>query len=142
MNSFFEGLQGFFEERVFSESRIGSEDRTRFFTRDLNQLYIREMLHSDIGEAGLPRPEEGTGTAELQINLCEHEPGIVLLHCFESRGRRLLLRGREEETVALLITPANAAAELVELREAESLGTFDHDDRAVRDIDADFYDGG
>ncbi len=38
--------------------------------------------------------------------------------------------------------PADAAAQLVQLGEAEALGMFDHHDGRVRHVDADLHDGG
>ena len=66
----------------------------------------------------------------------------MLFHRFDS-GRVGVCRScRKKETVALVIGAADAAAELVELGEAETLSAFDDNDRGIGDVDAHFDDGG
>ena len=50
---------------------------------------------------------------------------------------QLVLRPRDQQAVRLLRAAADAAAQLVELREAEAVGLLDDHDRRVRDVDAD-----
>ena len=51
-------------------------------------------------------------------------------------------RPGDEDAVAFGCATADAAAKLVQLREAEALGMFDHHDGGVGNVDADFDDGG
>ena len=52
--------------------------------------------------------------------------------------RQLLLGAGDEQAVRLLGAPADAAAELVELREPEAVGLLDDHHRRVRHVHADF----
>src|SRR3989442_11697564 len=49
---------------------------------------------------------------------------------------------REQDAVRLPRAAADAAAQLVQLREPEALGVLDQHDGGVRDVDADLDDGG
>ncbi len=48
----------------------------------------------------------------------------------------------EEKAIALKFSARDAAAQLVQLRQAEAIGIENRHERGVRDIDADFDDGG
>ena len=50
-------------------------------------------------------------------------------------GQRILI---QQDAERLVRTAADAAAQLVQLRQAEPLGVLDQHDRGVRDVDADF----
>ncbi len=54
----------------------------------------------------------------------------------------LVLIFRHEKTVGLLAVSSDAATELVKLSESKSFGVFDDHDGGVRNVNADFYDGG
>ena len=62
MNSFLEFLQGFFEERVTAEVRIGIEYHQSFLSGKRNEFDIGEVLKSDIGAARLPCAEKSAWT--------------------------------------------------------------------------------
>ena len=46
----------------------------------------------------------------------------------------------QHDAIALIRTPSHSAAELVELRETETLGAFNHHHAGVRHVDADLDD--
>ena len=48
----------------------------------------------------------------------------------------------EQHAGRRLVAAPDPAAQLVQLGEAEALGMFDHHDRRVRHVNADFNDGG
>ena len=62
---------------------------------------------------------------------------ITLSRCLADVGQRLL---EQQHARALVGAAADAAAQLVQLREAEPLGVLDDHDRRVRHVDADFDD--
>jgi hypothetical protein len=63
-------------------------------------------------------------------------------HRLDARDGIVGLLVGEEDAVGLFGAAADAAAELVELGEAEAVGVFDDHDGGVGDVDADFDDGG
>ena len=78
--------------------------------------------------------------AQLEVALGELEAVGRLDERLEPRLRgvgQLVLRPRDQQAVRLLRAAADAAAELMELREPEPVGLLDDHDRRVRDVDAD-----
>ncbi len=99
-----------------------------------------EAGEAEVAEAGLPRSEELALAAEVEVALGELEAVRGLDERLEARlggVGQLELRARDQQAVRLLGAAADAAAELVELREAEPVGLLDDHDRRVRDVDAD-----
>ncbi len=70
------------------------------------------------------------------------KPSVVSVSAF-SRSRPASLSGAwyKQNAVRLMRAAADAAAQLVQLREPEALGVLDDHDRRVRHVDADFDDG-
>ncbi len=94
------------------------------------------------GQAGLLRAEELSGAAQAQV----HFGNMEAVGGFD-QGADALARGivhffGDQDAVALVGAAADAAAKLVQLREAEALGLLDHHDGRVGDVHADFDDGG
>ncbi len=106
-----------------------------------------------VGEAG--DAEHGVGAAlesapgfafaaHAEVDFGEGESVVGFAHgleAFAGFGAWVFFAG-EEDAVALFVAAADAAAELVELAEAESFGAFDDDDGGVGYIDSDFDDAG
>ena len=100
-----------------------------------------------IGEAeagGAPLPEAGqlAGASELEIHLGDREAVVGAREGFEPpsrRGRRPLAGDQDAPRAAL--APPDPAPQLVELRQAEALGAFDHHHRGLGDVDTDLDDG-
>ena len=89
---------------------------------------------------GLLRAEQLPLAADLEVALGELEPVGRRDHRLEPLAGdvgELLLRPGDEQAVRLLRTAADAAAQLVELGEAEAVGLLDDHDRRVRDVDPD-----
>src|SRR4029077_5254860 len=88
-------------------------------------------------------PEKLPGAAELQIGFGDFETVGGAHHCFEAgAGFVGHAHGADEDAVGFLHAAADAPAQLMELGEAEALGVLDDHDGGVRDVDADFDDGG
>ena len=95
---------------------------------------------AEVAEAGLAGAEEPAFAAEVEVALGELEAVVRLDERLEPGGGRLgelELRARDQQAVGLLGAAADAAAELVELGEAEPVCLLDDHDRRVRDVDAD-----
>ena len=85
-------------------------------------------------------PRSWPSPAQLEVDLGEREAVVRVHERLQALLRvlgQLLLRTRDEQAVRLLRAAADAAAQLVELREAEAVGLLDDHDRRVRDVDAD-----
>ncbi len=102
-----------------------------------------EVGYAELGEAGLFGAEELAGTALLEVEFGEGEAVLGLDHGVEAEfGFGGDGGGVEQDAEALCGATADAAAELVELGEAEAVGVFDDHEGGVGDVDADFDDGG
>ena len=124
------------------EAAVFVEHAGGFGAGELDELHVGEPRDLEAGEAGLLRAEELAGAAELHVGLGELEAVGRLLHQLEAGARVVAGLVAEQQAVALVGAAADAPAELVELRESEAVGAFDHHHRRVRDVDADFDDGG
>ncbi len=102
-----------------------------------------EIGDAKLGGACLARAEELPGAALLQVELGESEAIGGGDEGVEAGLGRLgdALAG-DEQAIALVGTAADAAAELMELREAEALGMIDDHEGGVGDVDADLDDSG
>ena len=76
---------------------------------------------------------------EARAELLERLDGLEALHGVE---RQRLARRRQQIGVGAVVRAADAAAQLVQLREAQPVGAVDHDGVGGRDVDAAFDDGG
>ena len=83
--------------------------------------------------AGRRRAGRGRPRRARSRRSCRRAPASRCLR----RLRQLLLRPRDEQAVRLLGAAADAAAQLVQLREPEAVGLLDDHHRRVRDVDAD-----
>ena len=112
----------------------------RLAPRVLHELMIaNEITHAKRGHARLACAEEVAGTAKLQVALGDLETVGRL-------GERLqasptLLRQRiliQQDAVRLMRAPADAASQLMKLRQPEAFGVLHEHDRGVCDVDANF----
>src|SRR5258708_6502622 len=93
--------------------------------------------------AGLASAEKFARAAEEEIRFGDFETVGSADHGFEARARFVRqTEGGDEDAMGFLRAAADASAKLVELGEAETLGVLDDHDGGVRDVDADFDDGG
>src|SRR5262249_23718009 len=112
--------------RVLQRPRL---DRRSGGTGPLEQGAITpEGCKAEVGETRLARAEQRAASAQLEIDLRELEAVARVAERLQTRVRRigqLLLRPRDEQAIRLLGAAPDAAAQLVELREAESVGLLD-----------------
>ncbi len=93
--------------------------------------------------AGLARAEKFAFAAQLQILLGNPEAVFRFPHDGKPRMAGFAERPLVEQDAGRgLVAAPDTAAQLVQLRQPEALGMFDHHDRRIRHVDADFDDGG
>ena len=80
--------------------------------------------------------------APAQILLGDAEPVAGCGHERQSVQDLRILRAGEQEATRRLPCPSHAAAQLMQLRQAEALGVLDDDDRSSRNIHAHLQHGG
>lgn len=125
---------------MFFEGGVFKEKGFRFVAGDFDEAGVAEVTHGDIGDAGLSESKEGARTADFQIFFGEEESVIALDEGVEAVVCAVF--PRQEEAVGGVRTSTDAPAELVELRESESVGVFDNHDGRVWHINAHFDDRG
>ena len=86
--------------------------------------------------------EKVARAAELQVLFRDGEAVARGGHDLETLLVFLTLVVGDKDAVGLVPAAADAAAQLVELGEAEALGVFNQHERGVRHVDADLDDGG
>ena len=101
-----------------------------------------EVAEAEVGEPALGGAHEVAGAADAEVGFGDGETVGGFFEELESGGGVRVLAVGDEDAEAFVGATADAAAELVELGEAEAIGVEDEDDGGVRDIDADFDDGG
>ncbi|TMA27619.1 MAG: hypothetical protein E6J87_21095 [Deltaproteobacteria bacterium] len=90
----------------------------------------------------LARAQELARTADAQIGVRDREAVRRGEHRRQPRFAALSRAARHQHAQSRLRAAADAAAQLVQLREAEALRILDDHQRRVRDVDAHFDDGG
>lgn len=86
--------------------------------------------------------EEIARAAEVQVGFGDFEAVVGAGHGGEALLGLVIGGVGNQEAVGGFGSPADAAADLVELGQAKTVGVFDHHDGGVGDVDADFDDGG
>src|SRR5688572_16549520 len=125
------------------EPRVVLEPRHRLVARGGEQPGVAQQVRDPEGrQAGLPRAEEVAGTTLLEIRFGDAEAVRRPLEHAEPLVRLLRHPAADGEEAVAPVRPApDPAAQLMELRQAEALGVLHHDDRRVRDVDADLDHG-
>ena len=114
--------------------------------RLLQQVAVAQQV-APRGSSGRPHwrvPKKSPGPAQLQVLLRDHE-AVVGLRPSPRAARappRRAGRGSRSTQVDARRAAAHAAAQLVELGQAEALGVLDHHQRRVGHVDADLDHGG
>src|SRR5271166_296636 len=115
----------------------------RFVPRDFQNVAVADNVrHSQRRESGLLGPEKLTRSAELHVHLGDVEAVVRFHHRSYPLFARVVQLAGDQYTEALLGSPAYAAAQLVQLSQAETLRLFDDHDGCVGYVHADFDDGG
>ena len=110
------------------------------FTRFFNQVNISQVCHAKLGKPGLPRTEEITRAALLEVTFSEDKSVIGFCHGGKALVFHRVFRLGDEQAIGFGVSPSHPSAELVQLAQPEPLGAFDDNHRGVRHIDADFDD--
>ena len=117
---------------------------TRAASRCATSSSSRSRTRSIMRNVGMPAcrvPKKSPGPAQPQIALGDLEAVGRLGHRLQPLAR--LVRQRrliQQEAVRLVAAAADAAAQLVQLRQAEALGVLDDHHARVRHVDADLDD--
>ena len=103
----------------------------------------QQVAHAQARQAGLAGAEEVAGAAQLQVLLRDHEAVVAARQDVEARARlvREAAVGHQQAGGGARAA-AHAAAELVELGQAEALGVLDHHDGGVGHVHAHLDHGG
>ena len=126
-----------------AELGVGGEDAGGELAGAQQRVAVaRQAGELEVGHARLARPHHLPLAADLEVAVGELEPVVGLEQRLEARLRGAGLRLREQQAVRLLAAPPHAAAQLVELREAEALGALDDHDGRVGHVDADLDEAG
>ena len=97
--------------------------------------------------AALAFAQHLAGTADLQVMHGQEESGTEFLHRLDGFETALCLRGRlgllvrQQVGVGLVVRAADAAAQLVQLRQAELVGAIDDNSVGMWIVDAGLDDG-
>ena len=98
----------------------------------------REAGVAEVAGTRLAQARQLALAAHAQVELGQIEAAGVLAERLQAPLPELArLRRLEQEAVRLVAAAPDAAAQLVQLREAEAVGVLDHHRRRVRDVDAD-----
>src|SRR5262249_15115364 len=101
-----------------------------------HQIRDPEFRHPRLASTG-----HFTGTAELKIDLCQAEAVDCRNHCLNAlAGHVVQSAWRHPNAQGLLRATSDAAAQLMQLRESESLRMFDEHDGGIRHVDTHFDD--
>ena len=85
----------------------------------------------------LARAEEIAGAAQLQILLGYLEAVVRFGHDLQTRLSRLVIIIGDEHAIAFVLAAPDAAAQLVQLAQTETVGIFDYHKRRIRHVHAD-----
>ena len=127
-----------FEVRIAQKQVSGEVGRAVHKRRGL-----RPLRDAEARIAALARPQHLAAAAQAKILLRDHKPVLDLPQDIEARlcrvGQRRLV---EQDARGLRRPSSDAAAQLMELGEAEHLGVLDDHHGRRGDVDADLNDGG
>src|SRR5262245_17276318 len=110
------------------------DERPCLAVRGLHDVAVaHEVAGAQLGQPGLPRPEEISRPAQLEVALRDREAVARRGHRLQPLAR-VIGPGRliHQEAVRFPLAAPDAAAQLVQLRETEPLGVLDHHDGRVR----------
>src|SRR5919197_4322052 len=99
------------------------DDRLRFAPRVLEDGRVAQQIgHAELRQPRLARAEELAGATQLQVDLRDLEAVVGLRHRVDTSLRVLAEPpAREQDAVRLPRATADAAAQLVQLRQPEAL---------------------
>ena len=119
------------------QAGIAPEQARRAVARHFAQLAVANRVGDAKGRlAALPLAEQIAHSPQLQVGLRDPE-AVVGAHEYLETVGDLGAHVAEQDAEALLGAAAHAAAQLMELREAEAFGVLDEHHGRVRDVDAD-----
>jgi hypothetical protein len=125
------------------QAGVGGDDLEGVAAGHREEVRVEEQVGEvDVGAAGLGGADHLAHAAEFEVFFGDFEAAGVFGHGLEAGDAVIGALVGEEDAGGAFASAADAAAELVELREAEAVGLFDDHGGGVGDIDADFDDGG
>src|SRR5581483_11576198 len=120
------------------EFGVGGEEGEGVFAGLLEEFhFVGDVGELELGKAMLAGAEEFAGPAEGEVHLGDFEAVVGAGHGGEAFFGGFVAAVGDEDAEGGVLSASDAAAELVELGEAESLGVVDDDDGGVGDVDAD-----
>ncbi len=130
---------------LFFACGIVVENAASLIARHLHYLSVaRDVGNLQVeSHAALLRSLQITGSAELKVGLGNAETVVGLAHDVDAlAGVLAQLVGRHEQTERLVGTAPHPAAQLMELRQTETLGFEDDHHRCIGHVDTHLDDGG
>ncbi len=120
------------------------DQQARFAVGLLHDVAVaHQIAGAELRQTRLPRAEEVAGTAQLEVAFGDDEAVVGLGHRAQPFARVVAPRRLvQQDAVRLPLATADAAAQLVELRQAEALGVLHDHHRGVGHIHADLDDRG
>src|SRR5437868_12478269 len=121
---------------------VAFEDQARIVMRNGHQfLVLREVSKAQRRKPALASAEHLAGAAQSQILFGDAETVLGFAEDREALPRHLAERRLVQQDAGRgLVAAADAAAQLMQLREPEALRVFDDHDRCRGDVDADLDD--
>ena len=144
--------EDFTPERLEFRSRefgVTGEDPLGVFSGVVEEVgFAGEVGKAELGQSVLARAEELARAPEPEVDFGDFKPGggldqgLQAGECVRAGGGGERVLAGKEQAVGQVRSPADAAAELVELGQAEAVGIENGDDGRVGHVDTDFDDGG
>src|SRR6266511_1154547 len=119
------------------ERAVALQERDYLAARFRQHRYVvRELGHAKARQAVLARAEDLSLAAQREVHLRELESVALGFDRRQAAACELGARVREQDALRGVLAAADPATQLMELREAITLGSLDEHDRRVGDVDA------
>ena len=132
-------------DHVPSPSSVSSPVRS--LATASSSMVLIEFVADFLDMARLLLAEQIAGAADVEIVACQRKAGAQRIERLQHlepllrRWRQRAVGGRREQRIGALLGSADAAAQLIELRQTEHVGAMDDQRIGGRDIETRFDDG-